>query len=97
MFHQTRMQKLYVDPASNSRGITQVFRTMYIKEGFGAYYRGMGAVVAGAGPAHALYFAAYERSKLLLGASADTPLATSLAAVSATVAHDLFMNPIDGA
>lgn len=90
------MQKIATDPLVSSKSIVEVFRSMYRKEGFKVFYRGIGAVVIGAGPAHALYFASYEHSKKLLGAEANKPMATATAAICATVAHDSFMNPIDG-
>lgn len=93
---QTRIQRLFTDPSSNSRGTTNAFRTIYQKEGFKAFYRGIGVVIVGAGPAHALYFSAYEKSKYYLSAKADKPLSTAASAVVATFAHDSFMNPIDG-
>lgn len=50
---QGRFEKRVKD--SNDHSLTFVWRFRPV--------RGMGAVVAGAGPAHALYFATYEYSK----------------------------------
>ena len=69
---------------------------MVRKEGYGSLFRGMNVVVVGAGPAHALYFSAYEKSKRFLNAGADRPVNTAAAAICANVAHDSFMNPIEG-
>ena len=53
--------------ANPFKALASIART----EGFSALFRGMGAISLGAGPAHALYFAAYEESKKLLGANND--------------------------
>lgn len=45
------------------RGIIDAISTIQQKEGFRRLFRGMGAMVAGAGPAHAMYFAGYEKLK----------------------------------
>ena len=72
-------------------------------------FRGINAVGAGAGPAHALYFATYEKCKRFFSESlsatnerfhntnnfGNQPLATGLAGTVATVVHDGFMNPFD--
>eukprot|EP01135_Chromosphaera_perkinsii_P008928 Nk52_evm38s1524 gene=Nk52_evmTU38s1524 len=72
-------------------------------------FRGINAVGAGAGPAHALYFATYEKCKRIFSERLSTtnqsfdntnnfgnqPLATGLAGTVATVVHDGFMNPFD--
>lgn len=62
--------------------------------------RGMGAMVAGAGPAHALYFAAYERLKVSFtreGTSVHKNYwAHGAAASAATVIHDGIMTPAEG-
>lgn len=42
------------------RGIGEVLQRMVSQEGILRPVRGMGAVVVGAGPAHALYFSCYE-------------------------------------
>ena len=46
-----------------SRGVVPMFNHMVVSEGIRAPFRGMGVVVCGAGPAHALYFACYEKLK----------------------------------
>lgn len=48
---------------SSYRGIGEVFYKMVAQEGILRPVRGMGAVVCGAGPAHALYFSCYEYLK----------------------------------
>lgn len=51
---------------SNS-SITTALRELIKLEGIRTSVRGLTAVAIGAGPAHALYFAAYEKSKDLFG------------------------------
>ena len=46
-----------------SRGVMPTFSHMVRSEGVRAPFRGIGVVVCGAGPAHALYFASYEMLK----------------------------------
>lgn len=45
------------------RSIIHAVTTIQQKEGFKRLFRGMGAMITGAGPAHAMYFAGYERLK----------------------------------
>lgn len=58
---QTRMQSLSCD--KNHGGIGKVLRTMVAEEGLFRPMRGMNAMAAGAGPAHAMYFTALEKVK----------------------------------
>lgn len=70
-------------------------------------FRGMGVVIAGAGPAHALYFTCYENCKLVflndnkISSAARhhnqtyRALAHGLSGCIATLIHDAFMNPVD--
>lgn len=51
------------------------------------------------GPAHAVYFGAYEVVKELAGGNVDEghhPVAAALSGASATIASDALMNPFDG-
>jgi solute carrier family 25 iron transporter 28/37 len=57
------MQSLVPDPKANYRGVADALVTIFRHEGIGNTVRGIGAVVGGAGPAHALYFACYEHLK----------------------------------
>jgi hypothetical protein len=93
---QTRLQRIHPDPKAYYRGVAHCFRSMVRKEGPSSLFRGMNVVVLGAGPAHALYFSAYEKCKSALGTEADKPVNTAIAAFCATFAHDSFMNPIEG-
>lgn len=64
-------------------------------------FRGIGAVVCGAGPAHAFYFALYERIKTILVSRTNSDstlnhLAHATSGACATVVHDAVMTPADG-
>lgn len=52
----------------------------------------------GAGPAHAVYFGAYEVVKDVTGGNQAGHhfASTAFAGASATIASDAFMNPFDG-
>ena len=87
-------------PAANGRrGLVATGMAMIRSEGRFSPYRGVWTMVAGAGPAHALYFASYERLKVILspaGSANSNPLAQSAAACVATVLHDGVMTPAEG-
>lgn len=73
--------------------------TMIRDEGAMRPLRGIGVTVAGAGPAHALYFAAYERLKVgfnSTGSAHHNYWAQGAAASAATVLHDGIMTPAEG-
>jgi len=96
---KTRMQRLRPSPDAKYTSIPDAFRKIIrSSEGYRGLFRGFGAVAVGAGPAHAIYFASYEQSKLMLGISADpsqSPYATAIAGVVATFSHEATMNPIE--
>ncbi|CAH1784016.1 unnamed protein product [Owenia fusiformis] len=97
---KTRMQCLVPDPKANYRSLADAFYRIVRYEGIGNTLRGINALVVGAGPAHAMYFACYEKLKTLLhgGASKNNalaPLANGAAGCFATVLHDAVMNPAD--
>lgn len=54
---KTRMQSL---ATAGTEGISETFIKMIRQEGIFRPIRGMGAMVVGAGPSHALYFSSYE-------------------------------------
>ncbi len=92
---QTRLQSL----VSANRSFGSVLVTMIRDEGVLRPLRGIGATVVGAGPAHALYFAAYERLKVdftSTGSAHHNYLAQGAAASAATVLHDGIMTPTEG-
>jgi len=72
------------------------------KEGYTRLWRGMPAMIVGAGPAHAMYFASYEWNKDKLTkyfnggkSKKNSDLANGLAGASATFFHDAVMTPAE--
>ena len=63
---QTRMQSLCCQKQHNRIGL--VFMTMVREEGIFRPIKGMSAMAAGAGPAHAMYFTAVEKTRDFLTA-----------------------------
>lgn len=63
---QTRMQSLQPDPAARYRNVMDALRRIVVTEGVWRPMRGLNATAVGAGPAHALYFACYEKLKKTL-------------------------------
>ena len=63
------MQSLVPDPKANYRNMADAFYRIVRYEGVGKTLRGIDAMIYGAGPAHALYFACYEEMKSLLSTS----------------------------
>ena len=92
------MQSLSPAPAARYRGVSDALWRMVRHEGALRPVRGMSAVVAGAGPAHALYFASYEnlRDRLQQARVLPHSLAPGAAGVVATLIHDAIMTPADG-
>ncbi|OMJ25934.1 putative mitochondrial carrier [Smittium culicis] len=67
-------------------------------EGIRALWRGIGSMVAGAGPSHALYFAAYEEVKYILSGGNDNNIdfvSAGIAGGAGTIMSDMLMNPFD--
>lgn len=96
---KTRMQSLDCGKQNlHGKSITESIRVIVREEGMLRPMRGFGAVVAGAGPAHALYFTCYEQVKNSLANSFPSlhhTLHQGLAAFSATFLHDAIMTPAD--
>lgn len=67
------------------------------REGVRKLFSGVTAVVAGAVPAHAFYFAAYELGKQFTGASqpGHHPIAAGCSGIFAVLAHDAISTPVD--
>ncbi|XP_063389489.1 mitoferrin isoform X1 [Cydia fagiglandana] len=92
---KTRMQSLRT--AHNS-SITETFRHMVRREGLLRPIRGMSAVVLGAGPAHACFFATYEHSKHTLAhltRHRHDHLTHGLSGCLASLVHDAVSNPAE--
>lgn len=68
------MQCLVPDPKANYRNIADAFQRIVRYEGIKRTVRGISVVVSGAGPAHALHFACYEKVKATLHAAAPPSL-----------------------
>lgn len=63
---KTRMQSLQPEPAARYRNVMEALWRIVRTEGFWRPMRGLNVTAVGAGPAHALYFACYERLKKTL-------------------------------
>jgi solute carrier family 25 iron transporter 28/37 len=93
---KTRMQCLVPDPRANYRNVGDALYRIVRYEGLKNTVRGINAVVGGAGPAHAMYFACYEKLKVVLRTDqGSNHLAHGMAGCVATLLHDAVMNPAD--
>uniref|UniRef100_A0A1A7YLN2 Solute carrier family 25 (Mitochondrial iron transporter), member 28 n=1 Tax=Iconisemion striatum TaxID=60296 RepID=A0A1A7YLN2_9TELE len=96
---KTRMQSLQPDPAARYRNVMDALRRIVSTEGVWRPLRGLNATAIGAGPAHALYFASYEKLKRTLSdvihPGANSHLANGAAGCVATLLHDAIMNPAE--
>uniref|UniRef100_A0A1A9Z9K8 Mitoferrin n=1 Tax=Glossina pallidipes TaxID=7398 RepID=A0A1A9Z9K8_GLOPL len=91
---KTRMQSL--SPKTAKYNITATFKNMVKKEGLLRPIRGVTAVVAGAGPAHALYFGSYELSKeFMTKVTKNNHINYVSSGVVATLIHDAVSNPAE--
>ncbi|KAB7496506.1 Mitoferrin-2 [Armadillidium nasatum] len=89
------MQSLSPSPEADYRSVRDGLRKMVNTEGIMRTIRGVNAVVLGAGPAHAMYFSAYEGIKTKLGSKKGihTHFANATAGCGATLLHDAIMVP----
>ncbi|KAI4812735.1 mitoferrin-2 [Pseudochaenichthys georgianus] len=96
---KTRMQSLQPAPAARYRNVMDALRRIIATEGVWRPMRGLNATAVGAGPAHALYFASYEKLKKTLSDAihpgANSHLANGTAGCVATLLHDAIMNPAE--
>ncbi|XP_026866053.2 mitoferrin-2 isoform X3 [Electrophorus electricus] len=96
---KTRMQSLQPDPAARYRNVMEALWRIMKTEGIWRPIRGLNATAVGAGPAHALYFACYEKLKKSLSdvihPGANSHLANGAAGCVATLLHDAAMNPAE--
>ncbi|KAK5882418.1 hypothetical protein CesoFtcFv8_021005 [Champsocephalus esox] len=96
---KTRMQSLQPAPAARYRNVMDALRRIIATEGLWRPMRGLNATAVGAGPAHALYFASYEKLKKTLSDAihpgANSHLANGTAGCVATLLHDAIMNPAE--
>ena len=93
------MQVLTPGPGGGGGIVAELMR-MIRQEGLLRPFRGISAMVAGAGPAHALYFSCYEYLKdRMLDSKPPTQfnhLVYGAAGCVSTVLHDGVMNPAEG-
>jgi len=95
---KTRMQCLVPHKNAVYSSLFDAMRKIRADEGIFRTWRGINAVLMGAGPAHALYFSTYEGTKMLLGnrgTGGHYPLQNAAAGVVATLFHDGIMNPVE--
>ncbi|CAG01611.1 unnamed protein product, partial [Tetraodon nigroviridis] len=96
---KTRMQSLQPDPNAQYRGVYEALKRIIQTEGIFRPLRGLNVTMLGAGPAHALYFACYERVKYSLSDiiqnGGNSHVANGVAGSLATVLHDAVMNPAE--
>ncbi|KAK2530529.1 Slc25a28 [Columba guinea] len=97
---KTRMQSLRPEPAARYRNVLEALWRIARTEGVWRPMRGMNITATGAGPAHALYFACYEKLKKTLSdvihAGGNSHVANGAAGCVATLLHDAAMNPAEG-
>ncbi|XP_034043903.1 mitoferrin-2-like [Thalassophryne amazonica] len=96
---KTRMQSLHPQPGARYRNVIDALRQIVRTEGLWRPIRGVNVLAVGAGPAHALYFASYEKLKFSLGDAiqpgANNHFANGVAGCVATLIHDAIMNPAE--
>ncbi|XP_006001880.1 mitoferrin-1 [Latimeria chalumnae] len=96
---KTRMQSLQPDPAARYRNVMDALKRIVRTEGFWRPMRGLNVTATGAGPAHALYFACYEKLKKTLSdvirPGGNSHIANGTAGCVATLLHDAAMNPAE--
>ncbi|CAG2232104.1 MFRN [Mytilus edulis] len=93
---KTRMQCLIPDPKADYRSIADAFYKIVKYEGVRNTVRGVSAVIGGAGPAHAMYFACYEKmKKIISGGHQGNHFAHGTAGLVSTLLHDMVMNPAE--
>ncbi|XP_013868022.1 mitoferrin-1 [Austrofundulus limnaeus] len=96
---KTRMQSLQPDPNAQYRSVYAALKKIIQTEGVFRPLRGLNITMMGAGPAHALYFACYERLKHSLSdiiqSGGNSHIANGVAGSVATVLHDAVMNPAE--
>ncbi|KAM4747847.1 mitoferrin-1-like [Rhinophrynus dorsalis] len=96
---KTRMQSLQPDPNAQYRGVAEALKRIIRTEGLFTPLRGINVTMLGAGPAHALYFACYEKMKTTVGGMinhvGNSHVANGIAGSLATLLHDAVMNPAE--
>ncbi|CAA0820614.1 Mitochondrial substrate carrier family protein [Striga hermonthica] len=92
---KTQMQALGSCPIK-SASVSHALQSILKRDGLRGFYRGIGAMGLGAGPAHAVYFSVYEFSKKTLSrGNPNNPAAHAMSGVFATIASDAVLTPMD--
>ena len=65
------MQVFTTSPAAVYTGLGNAFTRIASTEGLRVLWRGVGSVIVGAGPAHAVHFGTYEAVKEFAGGNVD--------------------------
>ncbi|KAL5550745.1 hypothetical protein UlMin_000921 [Ulmus minor] len=93
---KTRMQALGASCSVRPIGVRQALSSILKLEGPAGFYRGIGAMGLGAGPAHAVYFSVYEWCKeVFSGGNPNNSAAHAASGVFTTVASDAVITPMD--
>ncbi|XP_022875377.1 mitoferrin-like [Olea europaea var. sylvestris] len=92
---KTQMQAMVSCPVE-SASVKQAVQSILKSEGPIGFYRGIGAMGLGAGPAHAVYFSVYEFCKKRFSrGNPNNHLAHAVSGVFATIASDTVFTPMD--
>lgn len=95
---QTRMMALMPNPNARYGSMYGAFRTIMATEHPRALFRGIGVVAMGAGPAHAIYFSAYEYAKKLFSRYSNGVIAQGEGSLLYTLSlFFIFLFPLPGA
>ncbi|EPZ32447.1 mitochondrial carrier [Rozella allomycis CSF55] len=96
---KTRLQFMVYKNAPQYKGMNDVIKSVYTKEGIFRLWKGASSIVLGAGPAHAIFYGTYEVGKIKLSCytqrEINDPVVTATSGALAAICSDLFMNPFD--
>ncbi|CCH61059.1 hypothetical protein TBLA_0D05670 [Henningerozyma blattae CBS 6284] len=95
---KTRIQSSSSPLKLMSSNISTQLKNIIHTQGYLAPWKGVQAILVGAGPAHAIYFATYEACKSRLIKENDTgyhPFKIALCGATATTVSDFLFNPFD--
>jgi len=94
---KTRMQTSSFYGGTEYKSVMKAILTIIKREGFFRLYKGCSAIVIAAIPSHSFYFGIYETMRQILHISRNQyePFKTMIAAVIATMGHDLIVTPVD--
>jgi len=94
---KTNMQALQPGGRVTNFGVFKTSQVIVSRFGLLGLFRGLGAMAAGAAPAHAMHFATYEFCKKQFGwrREGHHPFNTAAAGMCATVVSDAILTPMD--